>query len=426
MKWMKKLTAALLLGVLAVTLTACDLGSTIPTKPAEESTEETRAPKLIISSEKESISLISGQTEKLGYTLSGKNADKAEAVSFSSQNSAVAAVDAEGNLTAKAAGKTQVLAACGTASFTWDVTVYEAPGLKGGGDVAMKTGETAQLECLVVGGVPGESYPVSYVSTDPAVAEVDAKGQVTAKAAGKITVMGICRNATCQWNVTVYAPLSIRTEGTALELTVGDTAWLTYSLEGGTPDEDRTISLVSSDANIAAVDAYGQVTGAAAGTAKITLTCGAVSAEWDVTVKNPPCPFPDGDYKDGIYVDGKFRYEELYGHVCDWANPEKLIFTEHELIIPNDYYVIDAEGKDINIGNQTYRIAADCAVEDYAGPTNEEYAGYKNTYAEWFAHPEDHYSHRDADGSQSCSVLAMGSLRITNGEISHVVILGVN
>lgn len=79
---------------------------------------------------------------------------------------------------------------------------------------------------------------------------------------------------------------------TTLEMTVGDTETLTYTLE---PENATDISITwSSDkSEFASVDKDGKVNAVSAGTAIISVTVQGVSAECLVTVKNKETPTPD-------------------------------------------------------------------------------------------------------------------------------------
>lgn len=112
---------------------------------------------------------------------------------------------------------------------------------------------------------------VTYASSNPKVAAVDAEGRVTGKAAGKATVTATTYNgltATCQVQV-FKAPNKVSFKKNSLILGTGDT----YPLEATLPANTRsTLKWHSSDPKVAAVDQNGLVTALARGNATIIVT----------------------------------------------------------------------------------------------------------------------------------------------------------
>ncbi len=112
---------------------------------------------------------------------------------------------------------------------------------------------------------------VTYASSNPKVATVDAGGKVVGKAAGKATVTATAHNgltATCQVQV-FKAPNKVSFKKTSLTLGAGDT----YPLEATLPANTRSaLKWQSSDPKVAAVDQSGVVTALARGSANIIVT----------------------------------------------------------------------------------------------------------------------------------------------------------
>ncbi|MBQ7262736.1 MAG: Ig-like domain-containing protein, partial [Synergistaceae bacterium] len=129
---------------------------------------------------------------------------------------------------------------------------------------------------------------VVWASTDPAVASVDATGQVTAVAPGAaaITATAGGRMAVCVVTVTDGTPdpgpsvTSVTLDRTSLSLGVGSADVLTATtVPAGAP-----VAWASTHPSVASVTADGAVTGAAPGAAAITATAGGRMAVCVVTV----------------------------------------------------------------------------------------------------------------------------------------------
>ena len=127
---------------------------------------------------------------------------------------------------------------------------------------------------------------ITYTSSDDAIATVSDAGEVTAVAAGEADITaavdGTELAAVCQ--VTVLPAIeSVELSDTALTLQPEETAQLTYTVA---PEEALAdnVTYTSSDETVATVDAEGNVTAIADGTATITVDVNGVTAECEVTV----------------------------------------------------------------------------------------------------------------------------------------------
>ena len=127
---------------------------------------------------------------------------------------------------------------------------------------------------------------ITYTSSDDAIATVSDAGEVTAVAAGEADITaavdGTELAAVCQ--VTVLPAIeSVELNDTALTLQPEETAQLTYTVA---PEEALAdnVTYTSSDEAVATVDAEGNVTAVADGTATITVAVNGVTAECEVTV----------------------------------------------------------------------------------------------------------------------------------------------
>ena len=235
-----------------------------------------------------------GETLQLTATVAPENASN-PTVTWSSSDDAIATVDANGLVTAVAAG-TAIITASTTdgsnLSASCEVTVKQlAVSLTLDKTAAEVTvGETLLLNATVL--PDNTSNPaVTWSSSNDAVATVDANGLVTAVASGTATITATTAdgsNLTASCSVTVkQLAVSLTLDKTAAEVTVGETLQLTATV---VPDNTSNPAVTWSSSNdaVATVDETGKITAIAAGTATITATTtdgSNLTASCEVTVK---------------------------------------------------------------------------------------------------------------------------------------------
>ena len=137
-----------------------------------------------------------------GNTLTGIS------ITWSSSNSAVASVSADGVVIARSAGTTQITAAAGGIRADIQVTVARSPNrIVVTPDSARLTskGETLMLNAVVLDAsdAPIPDAQVTWSSASPAVASVNASGQVTAHANGVTQITAASGSASTTIRVTV-------------------------------------------------------------------------------------------------------------------------------------------------------------------------------------------------------------------------------
>ena len=264
---------------------------TIKAGGSEATFEVVQAPKPIpvssVTLDKSEITLAEGETLTLTATVKPDDAaDKT--VTWATSNKGVATVDASGKVTALRAGKATIRAKSGKKSAYCKLSVTaSATGISmNRTTLELTEGET---ETLTVRLEPANTTdPVTWSSSDPSVATVDAGGKVTAVKAGSAAITAQAGDLSATCTVTVKAKIipvtSVSLNKPSLELTEGDTETLTATIA---PDNatDKTVSWSSSDATTASVDATGKVTAVKAGTATITAKAGDKSATCTVTVE---------------------------------------------------------------------------------------------------------------------------------------------
>lgn len=209
-------------------------------------------------------------------------------IGYVSSDPTVVMVDDFGNLAALKAGTAEVALSSQdgtlTASKTIEVVVTPTD-ITTTDTLTLTTGEAAALETAVA---PEDATHISinYTSSDDSIATVSDAGEVTAVAAGEADITaavdGTELAAVCQ--VTVLPAIeSVELSDTALTLQPEETAQLTYTVA---PEEALAdnVTYTSSDEAVATVDAEGNVTAVADGTATITVEVNGVTAECEVTV----------------------------------------------------------------------------------------------------------------------------------------------
>ena len=233
-----------------------------------------------ISIDKPAVSLKATETAALVATvLPETTTDKA--VTWKSDNEAVATVDANGVVTAIAVGEANITATTtdgtnlsASCKVTVIPTLAETITLNQTA-VSLKATETAELSVNILPATT-TNKAVTWKSQNEAVATVDANGVVTAIAVGETTITvttadGSNLSATCKVTVVPTPAASITLNTTAVTLKATETATLTTTILPATTT-NKAVTWKSDNETIATVDANGVVTAIAVGEANITAT----------------------------------------------------------------------------------------------------------------------------------------------------------
>ena len=234
-----------------------------------------------------------GENEALIATIAPQNAIN-QNISWSSSNTDIATIDANGVITAVSAGTTTIIVTTedGGFSATCKVTVV-VPVIDVELNKATITLTVGENETLIAAINPqnATNQNVTWSSSNANVVTVDNAGRVTAIAAGTATITVTTedgnRTATCV--VTVVAAsipvTNVALNRTTATLTVGESETLVAVI---TPENatNQNVLWSSNNSDVATVDASGRVTAVAIGTATITVTTedGEFSATCKVTV----------------------------------------------------------------------------------------------------------------------------------------------
>ena len=228
-----------------------------------------------------------GETRSLVATVLPEDASD-KTITWSSSNSQIARVSADGEITAVSVGTCTITATAGEKSASCQVTVV----IPTSGVILNKSkldlwiNETATLLATVL---PADATDktVAWSSSNESVATVTQDGTVTAVGAGTCTISAENggKSATCE--VTVKIPVeSISLDKTEYTMYVDSTLKLVATVmpENAT---DKTVTWLSGDTSVATVTQDGTVTAVGAGMCLIRASSGGKSATCIITVRIP-------------------------------------------------------------------------------------------------------------------------------------------
>lgn len=257
-----------------------------------------------VSLNKPSTSIEAGQSEQLTATVSPAGADD-PSVTWSSDNTSVATVDQNGNVSALAPGTATITVTTtdGNKTATCTVTVTAPPAPIDVQSISMKSATTIGIgasETLTVTYNPADANTnkaLTWSSSNTTVATVDASGKVTGIADGTATITATTANgktATCSVTVQAVAVTGVSLNKTSTSLQIGGSETLTATV---TPPDatNKDVTWESSNPAVATVN-NGQVKAIAEGSATITVKTvdGNKTATCSVTVTaGPPVPQTD-------------------------------------------------------------------------------------------------------------------------------------
>jgi len=278
-------------------------GSTVTVDDWEGGTLVAAAPPAVaaVSVSPSSASIVTGTTQQLTATTtdSSNNVLTGRTVTWASDNSAVATVDANGLVTAVAAGTATITATSEGKSGTATITVTPLPAPVATVTVAppsanVVVGSTEQLTATTTDSAGNvlSGRSVSWSSDAPAIATVNARnGLVSAVSAGVATITATSegKNGTSTITVSPVPVASLSVSPPSASVVVGNTQQLNAVTKDstGTVLTGRAVTW-SSDNAAATVDANGLVTAVGVGTATITATSEGKSGTSVITVTSVP------------------------------------------------------------------------------------------------------------------------------------------
>lgn len=231
----------------------------------------------------EEITLYSGETASVSCSLEGSYM---ETITWSTGDPGIASVDQTGNVTAVSPGRTVVCleASGGDVRFV-DVIVKEGSTSVTflASELSLYVGGRAVFEPLIEGG----SGKYEYYSMDPSIAYIDpATGEICAVTAGSVYILGVTPNFVFgEFLLTVVeGPEALVLSCGKNEIAIGESLVTSHNLDAYEP---QFVWYESSDHTVAQVDEYGVITGAGKGRAVISIHCGGLVGEAEITVLPP-------------------------------------------------------------------------------------------------------------------------------------------
>lgn len=213
-------------------------------------------------------------------------------VTWSSADPAVATIDPAGLVTGVSEGTTTVSAAAGTVTGTASITVLEAVAaltIEPATALSLTIDESVQLSATPYNG-HGRALerPITWSSSQPQIASVDASGMLTGHGAGAAVIFASAGEGHASIDVTVRIGVeTVEVGAPAGTLGVGESMPLSVLLKGRNGETvTADVTWVSADEAIASVSAEGIVTGVAPGSVDIRAESEGKGGSTHVTVSS--------------------------------------------------------------------------------------------------------------------------------------------
>lgn len=233
-----------------------------------------------------------GQTTQLEVVFEPTDTTDNKDVIWSSSDTSIATVSANGTVVALKDGVVTITAVVGDKTDTYEITVQEIKltSINMEETMTIHKGEMGKLTVTFTPSNTTDDTMVTWSSSDESVATVDMNGKVFAKSAGAAIITAKIGNLSAKCMVTVDVPLKeIIVNTNKLELTKNQTSEITYRFNPEDTTDDKTVAFVSSDVSVATVDENGKVVAKKEGKTTITITAtNGVSTTVEVAVKEIP------------------------------------------------------------------------------------------------------------------------------------------
>ena len=239
----------------------------------------------------QTVTLTATTRDALGNTLGGR------IVGWSSSNTAVATVNANGLVTGVASGTATITASSEGVSGTTALTVNGVPVATvtvAPSNVTLAAGQTATLTATLKDGAGNvlTGRAVTWSSGATTVATVSSTGVVTGVSAGTATITATSEGKSAAAAVTVTAPTAatVTVAPSTATLTVGNSTTLIATVRDGSSNimVNASVTWSTSNTSVATVSSSGVVTGVGTGSATITARSGTATGTATVTVSQPP------------------------------------------------------------------------------------------------------------------------------------------
>ena len=269
------------------------------------SDENGNIPLIDINISESEMTIKEGESVTLTTTCYPDNTTFSKKITWSSSDTNVATVDANGTVTAKSAG-TAVITATSENGKTASCAITVEKKLIPITEVSLSEsavgiieGNTHKLTATVLPENTTDSKSVSWSSNNDAVATVSEDGTITAKSAGTAVITATSTNGkTAGCTVTVSKKeipiVDVALNRTSATITEGDILNLTATVLPENTTESKNIGWSSSNNDIATVDSTGKVTAKQAGTVVITATSSnGKTASCTITVEKKEIPITE-------------------------------------------------------------------------------------------------------------------------------------
>ncbi len=259
---------------------------------------------------------------------------------WSSSNTAVATVNANGTVTAVKPGTVTITAQAldGTKEECTITVTADLKGIKLPTSLTLAVGKEKTVTVTYEPSY-ATNKKVTWRSSDTSVAIVDTSGIVYAAGTGTATITAVSQEggfiATCK--VTVVRPVtSVSVNKTSYTLTMGKTESVKLSATVKPSNATlKTVKWSSSNQKVAQVSSTGIVTAVGPGTANITVTTndGGYKATCKITVKQPLKGLKFKNSKETFYVGKEASLQMVYtpsnasNKTCKWKSSNKKVAT---------------------------------------------------------------------------------------------------
>ncbi len=241
----------------------------------------------------EDISLSKNETCKLYAEVLPSDATK-KAVSWSTSDGSIAAINSNGLVTAISEGRCTITASADGVTDTCTVRVRKIDITSVSLNYDSKTVNVGEVFSLTAIILPNDSSDeqITWDSSDYTIARVNSYGVATAEGVGtcEITATVEDKTAVCKVYVssvdTAVESVSLSMGGdTVMVMYVGDTTVLSANVSPSNAD-DKSVTWQSTNSSVASVSSTGKVTAIAVGETTVTVTAGGKSASYRVLVKS--------------------------------------------------------------------------------------------------------------------------------------------
>lgn len=266
----------------------------VPTEPVAE----TPAPVASISVSLATSGLHAGETTQATALArdSGGNVLADRSVTWSTSNPAVAIVSGAGLVSAVGVGTATISATSEGRVGSASITVTLEPVATVAVTLAAQSlyvGQTTQATAVTraAGGNVLTGRTITWISSNPAVAEVSSGGVVTAAGAGTTTILAFCESQFGSASITANpVPVASVSVTLASSIYIGQTAGATAVMRdaAGNVLYGRSVTWSTSNAAVASASGAGLVAAVGVGTATISATSEGRTGSATITVRDVP------------------------------------------------------------------------------------------------------------------------------------------